>query len=122
MDTNTLNYKVEKKRYFKVLIGLLLLTTLTFVQPYIFHAGTFAAQLFIGVVKAWLILMYYMHLKGEKLIGSMTMFSMSLVLIFFIMVIVIDVSHFQFKDASYITSGPLGAESHISAHTTHGGE
>jgi len=123
MGTNTtVNYEVEKKRYFKVLVGLLLLTTLTFIQPYIFHAGTFAAQMLIGVIKAWLILMYYMHLKGEKLIGSMTIFAMFLVSVFFIITIAVDVTHFQFVDESYITSGPLGAETHVSAHTTHGGE
>ena len=118
----TVNYQVEKKRYYKVLIGLLLLTTLTFVQPYVFQAGTFTAQMLIAVVKAWLILMYYMHLKGDKLIGSMTVFALSLVTIFFVIVIAIDVTHFQFTGESYITSGSLGAEMDISAHTTHGGE
>ena len=123
MDTNsTVNYEVEKKRYYKVLIGLLLLTALTFVQPYIFQAGTFTAQMLIAVIKAWLILMYYMHLKGDKLIGSMTLFSMSLVLIFFIIVVAVDVTHFQFADESYITSTTQGAEADVSAHTTHGGE
>jgi len=47
-----------------------------------------------------------MHLKGDKLIGSMTLFSMSLVLIFFIIVVAVDVTHFQFADESYITSAP----------------
>ena len=117
----TVNYDVEKKHYYKVLIGLLLLTALTFVQPFIYQAGTFASQLLIGVVKAWLILMYYMHLKGDKLIGSMTMFSLALVAIFFIIVIAVDVTNFQFTDESYITSTTLGAES-ASAHITHGGE
>ncbi len=117
----TVNYDVEKKHYYKVLIGLLLLTALTFVQPFIYQAGTFASQLLIGVVKAWLILMYYMHLKGDKLIGSMTMFSLALVAIFFIIVIAVDVTHFQFADASYITSTTPGAES-ASTHITHGGE
>jgi len=118
----TVNYQVEKKRYYKVLIGLLILTALTFVQPFIFQAGTFTAQMLIAVIKAWLILMYYMHLKGDKLIGSMTLFSMALVLVFFIIVVAVDVTHFQFAGESYITSGPLGAEMDISAHTIHGGE
>ena len=123
MDTKTtVNYQVERKRYYGVLVGLLLLTTLTFVQPYVFQAGTFTAQMLIAVVKAWLILMYYMHLKGDKLIGSMTVFALSLVTIFFVIVIAIDVSHFQFAGESYITSGSLGSEMDISAHTTHGGE
>lgn len=102
----TVNYEVERKRYYKVLIGLLIFTALTFVQPFIFQAGTFAAQMLIAVIKAWMILMYYMHLKGDKLIGSMTMFSMALVLVFFTIVVAVDVTHFQFADESYITSAP----------------
>ena len=117
----TVNYQTEKKRYYSVLFGLLFLTALTFIQPYVFQAGTFTAQMFIAVIKAWLILMYYMHLKGEKLIGSMTMFSMALVLVFFIIVVAVDVTHFQFAGESYITSTTPGAET-VSAHTTHGGE
>ena len=102
----TVDYEVERKRYYKVLIGLLVLTALTFVQPFIFQAGTFTAQMLIAVIKAWLILMYYMHLKGDKLIGSMTMFSMALVLVFFIIVVAVDVTNFQYAGESYITSAP----------------
>ncbi len=116
MGTNTkVNYKEEKGLYYKVLIGLLLLTAVTFIQPYVFHAGTFTAQMLIAVVKAWLILMYYMHLKGEKLIATMGLFSMFLVFIFFIIVIGVDVANFQFADDSHITAAASGAE----AHTTH---
>lgn len=110
MGTNsTLNYSEDRRRYYKVLIGLLVLTALTFIQPYIFHAGTFTAQMGIAVVKAWLIVMYYMHLKGDKLLGAMAMFSMALVFVFFVIVIGVDVTNFQF-----------GAESHITApeHTS----
>ena len=105
-NNNTINYQEERVRYYKVLIGLLLLTALTFVQPYMFHAGTFVAQMGIAVVKAWLIIMYYMHLKGDKLIGAMGVFSLALVSVFFIIVIAIDVTHFQFGSESYITSAP----------------
>lgn len=105
MDTNTVNYQEEKKVYYKVLVGLLLLTAVTFVQPHMFLAeSTFLAQMLIAVVKAYLILIYYMHLKGEKLIAAMVWFSLALVTVFFVIVIGIDVSHFQF-----------GAESHITA-------
>jgi hypothetical protein len=55
-----------------------------------------------------LIVIYYMHLKGEKLIGAMVIFSLALVLVFFIIVIGIDVTNFQF-----------GAESHITAPAAH---
>lgn len=109
MDTNTVNYHEEKGTYYKVLIGLLLLTAVTFIQPHLFMSGsTFLAQMLIAVVKAWLIVMYYMHLKGEKLIGAMVIFSLALVLVFFIIVIGVDVANFQF-----------GAESHITAPAAH---
>ena len=105
MDTNTVNYQEEKKVYYKVLVGLLLLTAVTFVQPHMFMTGsTFLAQMLIAVVKAWLILIYYVHLKGEKLITAMVWFSLSLVTVFFIIVIGIDVANFQFGAESYITA------------------
>lgn len=106
MDTNT--YQSQRGLYYKILIGLLLLTTVTFVQPHMFMTGsTFMAQMVIAVVKAWLIVMYYMHLQGEKLIGAMMLFALALVLVFFI-IVGIDVANFQF-----------GAESHITAPSTH---
>jgi len=109
VDTKTVNYNEEKKVYYKVLVGLLVLTAITFIQPHMFMTGsTFLAQMLIAVVKAWLIVIYYMHLKGEKLIAAMVWFSLALVAVFFIIVIGIDVTNFQF-----------GAESHITAPAAH---
>lgn len=109
MDTNTVNYQEEKKVYYKVLVGLLVLTAITFIQPHMFMThSTFLAQMLIAVVKAWLIVIYYMHLKGEKLISAMVWFALALVTVFFIIVIGIDVANFQF-----------GAESHITAPAAH---
>jgi caa(3)-type oxidase subunit IV len=109
VDTKTVNYHEEKKVYYKVLIGLLLLTAVTFIQPHMFMThSTFLAQMLIAVVKAYLIVIYYMHLKGEKLIAAMVWFSLALVAVFFIIVIGIDVANFQF-----------GAESHITAPAAH---
>jgi len=109
VDTKTLNYQSERKAYYKVLIGLLLLTAVTFIQPHLFMThSTFLAQMLIAVVKAYLIVMYYMHLKGEKLITAMVWFALGLVTVFFIIVIGIDVANFQF-----------GAESHITAPVAH---
>ena len=106
MVTNeTVNYDVDKKIYYKVLIGLLLLTAVTFIQPHLFlKSMTFPAQMGIALVKAWLILMYYMHLKGEKLIGAMVIFALFLVSFFFIIIIGIDVPNFQYGADSYITA------------------
>ena len=109
MDTNKIDYKAERATYYKVLVGLLLLTAVTFVQPHLFMThSTFLAQMLIAVVKAWLILMYYMHLKGEKLIGASVIFALFLVTVFFVIVIGIGVPNFQF-----------GAESHITAPIAH---
>ncbi|WP_373033835.1 cytochrome C oxidase subunit IV family protein [Sulfurovum sp.] len=109
MDTKRINYQEEKKVYYKVLVGLLLLTAVTFIQPHMFMThSTFLAQMLIAVVKAYLIVIYYMHLKGEKLITAMVWFALALVTVFFIIVIGIDVSNFQF-----------GAESHITAPAAH---
>jgi len=109
VDTNKIDYKAERATYYKVLVGLLLLTAVTFVQPHLFMThSTFLAQMLIAVVKAWLILMYYMHLKGEKLIGASVIFALFLVTVFFVIVIGIDVPNFQF-----------GAESHITAPIAH---
>ena len=105
MDTNTnIDYKREYAGYWKVLIGLLILTAITFIQPGMFLTDyTFATQMLIGTIKAWMILMYYMHLKGEKLIIWMTWFSIFLVAYFFL-IVGIDVASFQFGDVSHITS------------------
>lgn len=119
----TKSYKEEQAGYFKVLAGLLLLTAVTFIQPHMFfeanQSATFIVQMMIGTVKAWLILMYYMHLKGEKLIIMFTYFSLFIVLTFFVIVIGIDVAQFQFSDVSHITSGDTAAavsETHGAAH------
>lgn len=105
MVTNTgVDYQKEKGSYYKVLLGLLLLTALTFIQPTMFLENmTFAIQMLIGTVKAWIILMYYMHLKGEKLIGWTVVFAVFIV-VFFFAIVIVDVNNFQFADVSHITS------------------
>lgn len=102
MDINT--YKAQRAGYYKVLAGLLLLTAITFIQPHMFlENATFGVQIMIGAVKAWLIVMYYMHMKGETLIGWTVVFAMLLVAFFFI-VVMVDVSNIQNMDENYITS------------------
>ena len=118
MDTNTIDYKKERLGYYKILIGLLLLTAVTFLQPHMFmQESTFLAQMLIAVVKAWLILMFYMHLKGEKLIIWMTGFSLFIVFTFFAIVIGVDVQKFQFKNESHITKSSTQAHSNDATHT-----
>jgi caa(3)-type oxidase subunit IV len=109
VDTNTIDYKKERVGYYKVLVGLLLLTAVTFIQPHLFMTeSTFAVQMLIAVIKAWLIIMYYMHLKGDSLIGVMGIFSLVIVATFMVIVIGFDVPNFQFGAESHIT-GPASA-------------
>jgi caa(3)-type oxidase subunit IV len=104
VDIKKVNYDEEKGLYYKVLLGLLLLTAITFVQPHYFLTGSiFLAQMLIAVVKAYLIIMFYMHLKGESLITWMGFFSLTLVVVFFVIVIGFDVPNFQYGSESYIT-------------------
>ncbi len=99
----TKTYEEERAGYYKVLGGLLVLTAVTLIQPSMFLTDvTFGVQMIIGTIKAWMIVMYYMHMKGEKLIGATVIFAMSLVAFFFLIVI-IDVKHFQYSDVSHIT-------------------
>ena len=115
MSTNEhIDYKEQRIGYYKVLAGLLLLTAVTFIQPHMFFESyTFATQMIIGTIKAWLILMYYMHMKGETLIGWTVIFALFLVVVFFVIVIA-DVGSFQNKDASHITS-----QAHIDVNYHH---
>ena len=100
--TNT--HEEERAGYYKVLVGLLVLTAVTLIQPTMFLTdATFGVQMFIGLIKAWMIVMYYMHMKGEKLIASSVIFAMFLVAFFFV-IVMIDVNNFQFGDVSHITS------------------
>lgn len=126
MATKTIDYKREKAGYYNILIGLLLLTAVTFVQPGLFmQESTFLAQMIIAVIKGWLIVMFYMHLKGETLIIWMTGFSLFIVFTFFAIVIGVDVQKFQFKDESYITptyvpakASGHGSDAHSTTHAT----
>ncbi len=101
---NTKTYEEERLGYYKVLGGLLLLTVVTFIQPTMFLTdATFGVQMLIGTVKAWMIVMYYMHMKGEKLITATVIFALFLVSFFFV-IVMIDVNNFQYGDVSHITS------------------
>lgn len=114
--STTVNYQEEKGAYYKVLIALLVLTAVTFAQPFTFLTDhNFGIQLLIGLVKAIIILFYYMHLKGETLIGWTVSFAVFIVAFFFIIVI-IDVNNFQFSDMSYIANEVTSAGSGSASH------
>jgi len=120
MATNRVDYNAEKGIYYKILFGLLLLTAVTFVQPHFFMVeSTFLAQMIIAVIKGWMIVMYYMHLKGETLIGMTVVFALFLVAFFFIIVIGVDVPNFQFGDESFITTPIANGSEHVVAPAHH---
>jgi len=123
MSTNSnVNYAEEKGGYYKVLIGLLILTTITFIQPSMFLTdATFGVQMLIGLIKAIIILFYYMHLKGETLIGWTVSFAVFIV-VFFFSTIIFDVQNFQYSDESYITSEATSGGSPTAGHHTTGSD
>ena len=102
--STTKTYEEERTGYYKVLVGLLILTAVTLIQPTMFLTdATFGVQMFIGLIKAWMIVMYYMHLKGEKLIIWTVYFALFIV-VFFFGIVMIDISNMQYSDVSHITS------------------
>lgn len=55
--------------FIKVFFALIALTILTLLQPYLMHqdlSNTIGIQMFISVIKTFLIGAYYMHLKYEQ--------------------------------------------------------
>lgn len=76
--------------YTKVLVGLLLLTLLTFIQPTLYHltpGNTASVQLGISIIKIGLVSAFYMHLRSENayLKGYIVM-ALIIMLIFFVIV------------------------------------
>lgn len=76
--------------YSKVLVGLLLLTLLTFIQPALYHlvpAKTAGVQLLIAVMKIGLVVVYYMKLRSETAyLKSYVFMALGILLIFFVIV------------------------------------
>lgn len=73
--------------YFKVLLGLIVLTLLTLGQPFVISAdiaGTMTIQLIIAFLKTCLIVGYYMHLKYENIVTiSLVSFAVAILVIMF---------------------------------------
>ena len=86
MENNVLSVAL----YTKVLAGLLLLTLLTFVQPYWFHLSpgkTAGLQLVIAAMKVGLVAAYYMHLRSETAyLKGYVLMALVILMIFFLLV------------------------------------
>lgn len=80
--------------YSKVLLGLLLLTLLTFMQPFVWHLmpeKTAAVQLLIAAIKIGLVVAYYMHLRSETAYLKGYVAMAVLILMIFFLIVGIDV-------------------------------
>ncbi|PLY06098.1 MAG: hypothetical protein C0625_10735 [Arcobacter sp.] len=74
IETKQIKHNVTPKMYLKIFFALLALTLLTFLQPYIINESlhsTVSIQMFIALVKTFLIVAYYMHLKYETVLFKM---------------------------------------------------
>ncbi len=85
---STLTYDMTGSMYFKIFVLLIVLTILTFLQPYVLPGNindTVSAQLFIALIKSILIGSYYMHLKYESaLFKNIVLMAIVVLAIFFI--------------------------------------
>lgn len=85
---STMTHDMTGDMYLKIFIALILLTVLTFLQPYIISGSisdVVAVQLFIASIKATLIGSYYMHLKYESaLFRYIVLMALVVLAIFFI--------------------------------------
>lgn len=83
-DSLNLSYK---KMYTKIFVALILLTILTFLQPFILNPNlheTVAIQMFLALIKTVIIVAYYMHLKYESnLYKIIVLMAVVVLLIFF---------------------------------------
>ena len=85
---NTDLHVVDLNMYLKIFILLLILTILTFLQPFILSPSlteTVVVQMFLAIAKSAIIVAYYMHLKYEsKLFKIIVLVAVVVLLIFFI--------------------------------------
>lgn len=86
--TKVSTHKMTAQMYLKVFIALIILTALTFLQPYILPSslhGTVTIQIFIACLKTILIVSYYMHLRYETaLFRYIVLFAVITLAIFFV--------------------------------------
>lgn len=85
---NIVAHEMTAQKYIKIFIALIILTALTFLQPFIIPSNvsnTVLMQLFISCLKTVLIVSYYMHLKYETaLFRYIVLFAVVTLSIFFI--------------------------------------
>lgn len=85
---NRVIHEMTAQKYIKIFIALVILTALTFLQPFILPSSlheTVVMQIFIACIKTILIVSYYMHLKYETaLFRYIVLFAVVTLSIFFI--------------------------------------
>jgi len=91
--TNENLHKVDISVYIKIFIILIVLTTLTILQPIVFHSdlsGTYGIQMIIAFTKVVLIVAYYMHIKGSSIIYKRLIFGTTALLFSIYIIMAID--------------------------------
>ncbi|OUR73573.1 hypothetical protein A9Q76_02390 [Arcobacter sp. 31_11_sub10_T18] len=79
--------------FIKVFFVLLALTILTFLQPYLMSAelaATVGIQMFISVIKTFIIGAYYMHLKYESAVFKFVVATAVITLTIFFIILSFD--------------------------------
>lgn len=72
--TTLATHNKNASMYLKIFLALIVLTIVTLLQPYILPAqihATVSIQMFLALLKTFLIVAYYMHLKYESRLFKM---------------------------------------------------
>lgn len=92
-NTNENNHTINASIYIKIFVLLIVLTTLTILQPIVFHAelsSTYGIQMVIAFTKVALVVAYYMHIKGSKPLYKLLVFGTTALLFSMYIVMAID--------------------------------
>lgn len=85
--------QLTQELYLKIFFALVALTVLTFLQPFLIGntlSTTVSMQMFIAVIKAIIIVAYYMHLKYESTLFKAIVFMAVITLIIFFVITATD--------------------------------
>jgi len=92
-NSNEQNHIIDASIYIKIFVLLIVLTTLTILQPIVFHtelANTYGIQMVIAFTKVTLVVAYYMHIKGSKPLYKLLVFGTTAILFSMYIIVAID--------------------------------
>jgi len=92
-NSNEQNHVMDASIYIKIFVLLLVLTTVTILQPIVFHSelsNTYGIQMVIAFTKVTLVVAYYMHIKGSKPLIKLLVFGTTALLFSMYIIMAID--------------------------------